>query len=158
MHPGVTIDGAIAPSFPRLAATPSPLERPRTPADAARRRRVILLVLAMVLMGLADLSLTLTYMKSVGMFEVNPIARFMIAIGGEGQLIRYKLFTIVLSGGLLYLLRRHRCAELCAWLGCAAMLALTVHWTRYNSHIILQGPPDHTLAHITEAWVFLGDP
>lgn len=103
-------------------------------ADPVRSRRVALLAFAMVLMGLADLQLTLTYMRSIGMIELNPLARAMVDLGGAPQLIRFKLFSIALSAGLLFLLRRHSLAERCAWVSCAALLALSIHWTRYNEH------------------------
>jgi hypothetical protein len=98
----------------------------------SRPLRVTLLAAAMVLMGLADLQLTLTYMRSVGMIELNPIARQMIEIGGSRQLVVFKLFTIAASAGLLYLLRSHRLAERCAWISCLLLLGLTAHWMRYN--------------------------
>jgi len=105
-----------------------------TGANNVRPRRVALLAIAMILMGLADLQLTLTYMGSAGMLELNPLARAMIDLGGAPQLIRFKLLTIAVSAGLLYLLRRHSIAERCAWLSCAALLGLTAHWVRYNAH------------------------
>lgn len=121
-------------------------------ALGARRRRVTLLVLAMALMGLADLALTLTFMTSVGMYEVNPIARFMVAVGGAGQLVRYKLFTIVLSGGILYLLRHHKTAERCAWLSCAGLLALSLHWSDYTRRVT-DHPVPH--GHFSDRWVYI---
>lgn len=106
--------------------------------DAAERRarRVTLLVLGMTCLSLADLALTLTHMRSFGMFEVNPVARAMLAIGGVEQLVRYKLFTIALSGGILYLLRRDRRAEMCAWLCCAMLVGLSLHWGRYSNNAL----------------------
>ena len=101
----------------------------------AQARRVTLLVLAILLMGLADLSITLTYMRSIGMIELNPIARHMVSIGSCDQLIRYKLFTMGLSCGVLYLLRRHPRAELGAWICAIVLLGLTLNWVRYNESI-----------------------
>ena len=97
-----------------------------------RARRVTLLVLATATLGLLDLAFTLTFMRSIGMFELNPLARIMIGIGGAGQLIRFKLLTIVLSSGLLYLIRRRRGAELCAWISLIALILLSLHWVRYT--------------------------
>jgi len=115
----------------RRFAAPSP-----TAAVIDRRaRRVTLLVLGMTCLSLADLALTLAHMRSFGMFEVNPVARAMLAIGGVDQLVRYKLFTIAVSGGILYLLRRDRRAEICAWICCAALAGLSLHWGRYSTHV-----------------------
>jgi len=130
---------------------------PARPA-ASRSLRVTLLAAAMLLMGLADLQLTLTYMRSVGLIELNPIAREMVEIGGARQLVMYKLLSIAMSAGVLYLLRRHALAERCAWASCALLLALTMHWVRYNDAAI-ENPaaavaqlaaPDHR-------WVTLAD-
>ncbi len=123
-----------------------------------RPARVTLLAVAMTLMGLADLQLTLTYMRSIGMIELNPIAREMVEIGGSRQLIVFKLFTIAASAGLLYLVRRHRLAEACAWASCAALLALTMHWVRYNDAV---ATPEHaalTLASLSSSDLVQLDP
>jgi len=135
------------------------LERTHDPAEP-RRRRVALLVVAMVLMGLADLQLTLTYMRSVGMIELNPLARAMVDLGGAPQLIRFKLLSIALSAGLLYLMRRHSIAERCAWLSCAALLFLTFHWVRYNDRPVTPDSSVAALAQIDVAdhrWVAIRD-
>ena len=97
-------------------------------------------------MGLADLSITLTYMRSIGMIELNPIARHMVAIGSCDQLIRYKLFTMGLSCGVLYLLRRHPRAELGAWICTILLLGLTFHWVRYNDEITNYANELHVIA------------
>jgi hypothetical protein len=125
--------------------------------DSARARRVTLLVIAMTAMNLADLTLSLTYMRSVGMFEMNPLARSMIAIGGADQLVRYKLFLTILSGGILYLLRRQRFAEQAAWVSTVVLLLLTMHWGRYNARIVHEAPLDHAIVSIDSAWVYLGE-
>lgn len=102
------------------------------PLARARSRRVTILVLATATLGILDLVFTLTYMQSVGMIELNPLARFMIGVGGAGQLIRFKLLTIAMSSGLLYLLRRRPGAEWCAWFSLIALVALSLHWAQYT--------------------------
>lgn len=107
-------------------------------ADAALRarcRRVAWLALAIAMMGLADLLCTLTYVTTSGMLEVNPLARLMLAIGEVRQLVLFKLLTIMLSCGMLYLARRHRQSEVCAWVGCALLLALMLHWVNFNRSV-----------------------
>ena len=111
-------------------------------AEGSGERRIVLLVIAISIMGLADLALTLTYMKAVGMYELNPFARAMVAIGGEPQLIRFKLLSIAMGAGMLYLLRRHRIVEPASW-GCAAVMCLlSIHWIAYNNQI-----ENHTIWH-----------
>ncbi|TVQ32307.1 MAG: hypothetical protein EA376_06580 [Phycisphaeraceae bacterium] len=155
MAGGVEI-GAVMIPRPGRAAGPDRGVSCQSPAAAARARRVTLLVLAMAMMGLTDLGLTLTYMSSVGMLEANPIARAMIEVGGARQLVIYKLFTIALSGGILYILRRHRAAEVCAWLSCAGLLLLSAHWANYNAALASASVDLGVLA--TDArWVHLAE-
>ncbi|MDX2114156.1 MAG: DUF5658 family protein [Planctomycetota bacterium] len=101
----------------------------------ARGRRITLLIVAMLLMGALDLACTLTYMRTSGMIELNPLARLMIAVGDERQLILFKLLMMMLSAGALYFARWHRRAEVCAWMCAAGLLALVLHWTNYNRSI-----------------------
>ncbi len=128
-------------------------------SEADRRaRRVTVLVLATALLGLFDLAYTLTYLQSTGMVELNPLARFMIAVGGAGQLVRFKLLTIALSSGLLYLIRRRPGAERCAWISLAALVLLSLHWVNYIQNAEKIGPTilaesaliDHRWIAITE--------
>ncbi len=100
--------------------------------ELARTRRIVLLIVALILMSLADLICTLTYLTSYGMVEVNPIARHMIDIGGTRQLILYKAFTMTVSCGCIYFVRAKRGAELGAWICVAVLLLLMLHWTQYN--------------------------
>jgi hypothetical protein len=104
-------------------------------AAGSSERRVGLLAIAITIMGLADLILTLTYMQTTGMYELNPLARIMVATGGANQLIMFKLLTISLSAGMLYLLRRHRLVEPAAWCCVLIMGVLSAHWISYNSQI-----------------------
>jgi hypothetical protein len=101
-------------------------------ARAARRRRLYLAMIALVLMGMADLYCTLAYMTMSGMIEVNPVARAMITIGEGPQLILFKVFTMALSCGALFLARENRKSETAAWLCTVVMLVLTLHWANYN--------------------------
>lgn len=105
-----------------------------------RARRVTLLVIVTAVLGLLDLAFTLTYASSIGMIELNPLARMLIGLGGAGELIRFKLFTIALSGGTLYLIRHRKGAELCAWLSLAVLVGLSFHWVRYTHLAETIGP------------------
>lgn len=93
------------------------------------------MLLAVVLMGLADLAYTLIYMRGSGMVEANPIARKMIEIGSAQQLVMYKLLTLLVCCGAIYFCRRTRQAEIGAWVCCLMMLGLTLHWVNYNSAV-----------------------
>ncbi|RMH28954.1 MAG: hypothetical protein D6693_02750 [Planctomycetota bacterium] len=132
--------------------------RPASEAEAARARRVTILTLAAAALGVLDLAFTLTYARSIGMLELNPLARSMIDLGGAGQLVRFKLFTIALSSGALYLTRRERGAELAAWASVAVLVGLGAHWVRYTTMTEELGPV--LVAHATPAdhrWVVIAE-
>lgn len=101
-----------------------------------RPARVTGLVLGICLLGVYDLLHTLMYMQTIGMVEMNPLARFMLRTGGVQQLVLFKLFTIALSCGILYCLRRTKPAEVCAAIGFLVMVGLTVYWFMYNGHVV----------------------
>ncbi|HVZ94981.1 MAG TPA: DUF5658 family protein [Phycisphaerales bacterium] len=118
------------------------LERAATPEATACR--VSLLILAITMMGAVDLWCSWTYMSTIGMFELNPLARWMIELGGPSLLVIFKFTTMLFAALGLFIARRHRHAEGCAWLGFGILLALMVQWTHYNAtlpsltHDILQ--------------------
>ncbi len=103
---------------------------------ASRPTRVGMLIVACTLMGLTDLACTLAYVGGVGMFEQNPLARYIIERGGAPWLIVFKLCTMLVMGGCVYLSRRHRMGEQCAWLSCLMLTTLTLHWVRFNEEIV----------------------
>lgn len=91
--------------------------------------------LAIVLMSVADLKMTLFYVTSVGMTEVNPIARFLMVYGGVCSIVLWKAATVACGVFILWRIRRHRVAEVGAWICCAVLAALCVHWFRYNDQV-----------------------
>jgi len=100
-----------------------------------RAQRVLLLLVATALMGLADLAMTLTYVTSVGMVERNPIARLVMDLGHPHFLIAWKLSTMLFGLGVLWYARRTRPAEVAAWLCFLAMTALSVHWLGFTGAV-----------------------
>jgi hypothetical protein len=117
-------------------ANVDPSDRPPGVTEPrARARRIGWLIVAMTLMGAADLLCTLTYMRTSGMLEANPIARFVLLAGSAEQLVMFKVLMMLLSCGTLYLARRHRKAEACAWVCTAMMFLLTLHWINFNRSI-----------------------
>ncbi|MFG0275475.1 MAG: DUF5658 family protein [Phycisphaerales bacterium] len=140
---------------PTCAAIGAPTHATGAPTDGATRsdraRRVTLLVVTAALLGLFDLLHTLSYMGGAGMMELNPVARAMIDLGGARQLILFKMFTIATSCGILYILRRYRQAEICAWISLAALAMLAAHWINYNGHVI-------EVAAFADATAFASDP
>lgn len=126
-------------------------------AQIPRERRVAILTLLIALMGLLDLGCTLAYMRGAGLSEMNPIARHLVRVGGVSELITFKLFTIALSAGALYLLRGRRQAEIASWACFVVMAALSAHWARYNAGIDAILPDLHTTVLHDASWVRLND-
>lgn len=124
----------IFPAFPRVPASrPTPGHgESLTDSQRATQRRIVLLIGAILLMGLADLLCTLTYMRSVGLPEANPLARWLAGIGSTQAIVCFKLLTMALSCFCLWLGRTQRRMELCAWTCAAILLALSIHWIGFN--------------------------
>lgn len=101
-----------------------------------RQQRVTALVLMAVVLSLFDLAQTITYMRGVGMLELNPLARVMVELGGARQLVMFKMFTVAVGCGVLYLLRRHALAERCAWVCVVVLVCLALWWMRYNMLVV----------------------
>lgn len=106
-----------------------------TAKQIASSRRIMLLIAAIVLMGLADLSCTLAYMQTVGLPEANPIARWLARFGDTRAIIGFKLLTMLLSCLCLYVGRRERRMEFAAWTCTLILLGLSIHWISFNRAI-----------------------
>ncbi len=100
-----------------------------------RPRRVLCLAALIVAMGATDLLCTLAYLRGAGMIELNPLARYLIQVGGAGSLACFKGLTLMVSAGLLCRIRQRRQAEFAAWVCAAIMVALTIRWAHYNAGI-----------------------
>lgn len=128
---------ALAVFLTKLGAIIGPTKpvQPHLQATSANKRRLALLLTAIMLMGLADLALTLIYIRSIGMMEMNPLARMMISIGQTRQLVLFKLLTITVSVGCLIIMRHHRWAERGAWCAALLLLGLMFYWVFYNNSL-----------------------
>jgi len=93
-----------------------------------RGRRVLLLACAIALMSAVDLYLTLLYVTNMGMNEMNPLARAMMAYQSPKVLALWKFLTVALSLGILILIRNKRSAEWGAWVGFLVLGWLMSHW------------------------------
>ncbi|MBL4698670.1 MAG: hypothetical protein JKX70_07540 [Phycisphaerales bacterium] len=98
---------------------------------ARRPMRVLMLSVAIAVMSGVDLYLTLLFITHTGMNELNPLARAMMDYQSPAVLAVWKMGTVVLSVGILLLIRKQRSAEFGAWVGCLVMGWLMVHWTGY---------------------------
>ncbi|MEQ8769065.1 MAG: DUF5658 family protein [Phycisphaerales bacterium] len=123
---------------PSLVASPTPLGRvsgwavrQARLAGSSRPRRVLMLVGLIAVLSGIDLYLTLLYASTVGMAEANPLARALLQTGSPTDIALWKFATVGMCGGLLWLTRRARTAELGAWLGVAVLVWLMIHWCRF---------------------------
>ncbi len=97
----------------------------------SRPFRVLLLLAIGWVLGLADLAMTLTYLMNVGMFEGNPLARWVIAMGSPAIVAGFKLMTMVVSSMILLWQRRKWQAEIGAILAVLVLAKLTYAWFGY---------------------------
>lgn len=97
----------------------------------SRPYRVVLLLTIGWVLGIADLAMTLTYLMNVGMFEGNPLARWVIAMGSPYIVAGFKLTTMVVSSSILLWQRQRWQGEVGAWLAVIVLGRLTVHWFDY---------------------------
>jgi hypothetical protein len=100
-----------------------------------RSRRVVLLIVGIVLLSLGDLLITVTYLRSTGMLEANPIAGYIIRLTGSvSALTVYKALTVGICVGLLYRLRRLVEGEVAAWCAVSILAFMSLQWYHYAHH------------------------
>lgn len=97
----------------------------------SRAFRVVTLVAVGWVLGITDLVLTLTYLMNVGLFEGNPLARWVIALGSPLIVALFKLATMVASSSILLWQRRRWQAEVGAILAVLVLGKLTLAWMSY---------------------------
>ncbi len=105
--------------------------RPWLGALSTRSNRVLLLALAILVMSGVDLYLTLLYVTHAGMNEMNPLARAMMSYQSAGILALWKAGTVLVSVGILVVIRRQRSAEIGAWGACIVLGWLMGHWAAF---------------------------
>ena len=102
---------------------------------AQRSERVTWLLGGVVALSLADLFLTISYLTTVGMSEGNPIAVWLLnTTNSVWPLILYKLCTVAVCVGLLYVNRTKRQSGLASWCALIILVALTVWWNQYSRY------------------------
>lgn len=104
----------------------------------------LLMVIATV--SLADLWLTLTYLKNGGMSEGNPIARWIISMNCAWVLVAFKSVLVGFTISVLWWARQRRIAEVAAWFGCLVMVWLCFRWDGYTTHVadVVSAEPEIT--------------
>ena len=104
-------------------------------ADAKRCERVKWLLFGIVMLSVADLVLTVSYLTTVGMSEGNPIAVWLLqATNSVWALGMYKAITVTICVSLLYRTRFQRQGELAAWCAMLILVALSIWWNQYSRY------------------------
>lgn len=104
-------------------------------ATRARTFRVALLVVVCALISLADLEMTLLFTQSVGMVELNPIARLVMASDNPLAVIAFKVLTMSFGLGTLYWHRRRPYAEYGAWVCFLTLFWLSARWFTFTTQV-----------------------
>lgn len=157
----ITPTGTPTLSAPTPSATVDArrLELPRR--LRSRRWRVLVLLAVVVAMSATDLYLTVMYATTIGLPELNPLARTLLRHGSVLDLVLWKLGTVGLCAGILFRLRDRRSAEMGAWIAFVALALLTWQWMAYakiHESIAVMNPGiDYRMAAAHEpSWVEMG--
>jgi len=96
--------------------------------QAARRRRILLLVGILVALNALDLAFTVLAYHHGVLEETNPFAR-MLLVGGTPGIAAYKLVLVAVGIYPMLRYRTHRVVELGAILGIVLYLTVTLRWS-----------------------------
>ena len=138
------------------ATSPTTRKLPILSLFTDRSFRVITLITLIAVMSLVDLYLTILYITHTGMNEINPIARAMMEYHSPAVLGLWKIATVVLSVGILAIIRKKRTAEVGAWIGCIVLTLLMTHWVKFiDEHARLTEQPFAIDAMGQPDWVYI---
>lgn len=122
--------------------------------ERARGRRVVTLLIAIVAMSIGDLLMTLTFARSIGMVELNPLARFLMQAPSPAYIIVYKLSSVLIASAILFMARKTRVGELGSWLAFFGLLWLTIRWLEYSEAMVFITGQVHYFANVEQSnWV-----
>lgn len=103
--------------------------------------------MGIIVLSLGDLLITITYLRSTGMIEANPIAECLIRLTGSlSVLALYKAVTVGVCVGLLYRLRHHVEGEVAAWCAVAILAVMSFQWHHYTRQF------DHADVELAHRW------
>jgi hypothetical protein len=129
----------------RGTVQPAPVNWTRiavTLADA-RPARVLLLIGALWLVNLFDVNLTILAHQQGLLEEANPLALRVLSLG-PAALVIYKIGLVAIGTGMLWLVRRHRLAEVAAWGMLATYVFVAIHWGEcYEMYVMILGGTAH---------------
>jgi len=94
-----------------------------------RSVRIVLLLVAIWIIGLADLKLTIIATELGNFAEGNPLAAALLS--SPGHLAAFKLTLLTVATVIFLLLRKHLLAEIACWLMSILHVALAIIWRVY---------------------------
>jgi hypothetical protein len=102
----------------------------------ARTRRVSHALLALWVLGAADLIFTIWAHRFTPFHELNPLARALLTQDALGGLCLFKI-TLTAFGSLIFWnLRGHTRAEAALWVMVAVYFALAIRWSNYTTDVL----------------------
>lgn len=105
-------------------------------AENRRARRVTLLICGIIILSLADLAITLAYLRANWMMEANPLAAYIIQSSkSPWALAAFKGCTVGVCAALLFHVRRFRSGEIAAWCGIGVLTIMAMMWSAYANHM-----------------------
>lgn len=120
--------------------------------------RVFLLSVAIVMMSLADLQITMTFLRSGGMGEGNPLARLVMEHGSQTLLVVWKCASVAFACLIFCKYRTHRCAEIACWVSFIVLTWLLVRWINYSEEAWKLTPALHAMHEADVGqWVRMAD-
>ncbi|CAG0962610.1 hypothetical protein PHYC_00809 [Phycisphaerales bacterium] len=135
---------AVAAAARQAFAWFDPLSTAHSPL--ARSQRVTVLLIGTTIMCLADLYMTLLFVRNVGMIESNPLARLVMSHNSPALVVLWKLALTVFGIGVLFFFRRGRNAEIATWVVFIAMTGLMIHWIGFAQGAAAAAEEYHILA------------
>jgi len=84
------------------------------------------------MLSAVDLAMTLGFMSTIGMFEDNPLVRWIAAATGLWGIVALKFASVSVCAAALYRVRNHWKGEVGAWLCVAILVAVCGIWIEYS--------------------------
>lgn len=107
-----------------------------TGASACRPRRIMILIAGIIVLSMADLVVTLTHLRTVGMIEANPVAAYLIiTYQSTWVLAAYKAVTVGICVVALLLIRNRLIGEMAAWASVAILAGMAIVWHLYSAEL-----------------------
>jgi hypothetical protein len=123
-------------------------------ARLRRARRVGFLIIVLVGLSIIDLLLTLEYVRTIGMAELNPIAAWIMRQGSTAGLVAWKIGTVMMAATIIYSIRHRVRGEFAAWVCTLILTVLTAHWINYGLQVHEITPAAGQFEEIADArWV-----